>query len=89
MEPPIAIICKCLPLSFLANGDSAVALAALSTSNTFPSAPTVPGFVTVVLGSRLKLSTKRVVREGFATVDSPSYVAGSVEPEWGDPESLA
>jgi hypothetical protein len=88
MEPPIAIICKCLPLSLLASGDSAVALAALSTSKTFPSAPTVPGLVTVALGSRLKLSMKRVVKEGFAAVDSPSYVGGGGEPEWGDPDSL-
>lgn len=35
--------------------------AALSTSNTLPSAPTVPFGVACAFGSRLKLSTKRAV----------------------------
>ena len=56
IEPPIAIICKCLPFSFLDRPVSAVAWFAASTSKTFPSAPTTPLPVMRREGSRRKPS---------------------------------
>ena len=62
IDPPIAIICKCLLLSFLANGEVAVIVAATSGSNTLPFPPITPRGVTVKVGSRLKLSITDLVR---------------------------
>ena len=59
IEPPIAIICKCLLLSLRARGEFAVLAAALSGSKTRPSPPSTPFGVTDRVGSRLKLSTTR------------------------------
>ena len=59
MEPPMAIICRCLPFSFRANGDMAVARAAASASKTLPSAPMKARAESLLDGSRLKLSSVR------------------------------
>lgn len=63
IDPPMAIICRCRPLSFLANAVLAVACTAPSTSKTFPSAPIVPLGVACACGSRLKPSQIRTGRE--------------------------
>lgn len=75
IEPPIAIICKCLLFNLLCSGDAAVAAAASSRSNTFPSAPIC--FNTWALGSRLKLSRTRCKNELRRPRSSgSSYVEG-------------
>ena len=56
IDPPIAIICKCRPLSCLANGEFAVASAAASSSKPLPLAPATPRGVARRFGSLLKLS---------------------------------
>lgn len=80
MEPPIAIICRCLPLSFFANGLSAVAIAAPSTSKLWP--PFVL-LARLSLGSSLKESTKSPQMPRLWTSDWPSYsgVGEGLEPE--------
>lgn len=89
IDPPIAIICKCRPFNFRANGDKAVASAAPSTSNTLPSQPSVPCgvMVWICFGSLLKLSMKRRVKGTLGSRVSapyPRYSDGS-EVLLGDP----
>lgn len=88
IEPPMAIICRCRPFSFLARGDSAVALAAASTSKTLPLAPTTPLGVQLRLGSLRKPSMMRWVRFGLGTGVSSSLgtpkESNSIEPDSGE-----
>jgi hypothetical protein len=79
----MAIICRCRLLSFLAKGESAVACAAVATSNTFPLAPTTPFGVAYALGSRLKLS--HTLRGKLSLCATPSSYTGCVAPVKDEP----
>jgi hypothetical protein len=73
IDPPIAIICRCLPFNLLARGESAVRCAAASTSKTLPSAPRAAGLVIEAFGSRLKPSHVRFSNPSLREAKAPSY----------------
>lgn len=62
IEPPMAIICKCLLFNLRASGELDVALLAASTSKTLPSAATTPPGVARTFGFLLKLSRNLFLR---------------------------
>jgi hypothetical protein len=81
IDPPIAIICRCLPFNLRARGESAVRCAAASTSKTLPSAPRAAGRVIEAFGSRLKLSHIRFRNPSLRETKAPSYVEVGELPE--------
>lgn len=78
MAPPMAMVCKCRPLSFLARGDSAVACAAASTSNTLPLAAGAVLDEACESEARLKLSMKRLGSGALSLSRSASPCDGRV-----------
>jgi hypothetical protein len=81
IDPPIAIICRCLPFNLRARGESAVRCAAASTSNTLPSAPSAAGLVIEAFGSRLKPSHVRFSNPSLRETKAPSYAEVGELPE--------
>ena len=81
IDPPIAIICRCLAFNLRARGESAVRCAAASTSNTLPSAPRAAGLVIEAFGSRLKPSHVRFSNPSLRETKAPSYVEVGELPE--------
>jgi hypothetical protein len=81
IDPPIAIICRCLAFNLRARGESAVRCAAASTSNTLPSAPRAAGRVIEAFGSRLKPSHVRFSNPSLRETKAPSYAEVGELPE--------
>ena len=81
IDPPIAIICRCLAFNLRARGESAVRCAAASTSNTLPSAPRAAGLVIEAFGSRLKPSHVRFSNPSLRETKAPSYADVGELPE--------
>lgn len=82
MDPPIAIICKCLPFNFVARPELAVASAAARWSYCL-GLVACPGFATWAFGSRLKLSMNRVLQFplGSAAPGAKSFLSELFPPE--------
>jgi len=80
----MAIICRCLPFNFIARPEFAVASAAARWSYSL-GLDTWPGFATWAFGSRLKLSTKRVVQFPLGSVapEAKSFLSELFPPEEG------